>query len=137
MTLTSPFYAYVVDKAQQISLGRKVFLPEPVLVFGSYVNNNGIMFTYESQGKINTLEGQHILYDRPYGEKQTRKLIKLGTGNEYVCMTIEDAVKQGLMEAPEVIIEEEEEDEEADESEPSPNKGQKPKRTVPKRGKRK
>lgn len=129
MTLTSPFHAYVIDKSQMIQFGRKVFLPEPVLIFGSYVNNTGIKFIFETEGRVMETEAQHILYDRPYGEPKKKVLIKLSKSNDYVCMTKNEAISKG-------IIEGEIEDEEADESEPSSDEGQKPKRTVPKRGKR-
>lgn len=133
MTLTGPFYAYVVDRAQATSIGRKVYLPEPVLIFGSYVNNTGVIFVYENDGEVMQIEGQHILYDRPYGEKQTKVLIRLESSNTYKTMTKEKAIEKKLL-LPDVV---EEIDDETDESAGSADQGQVPKRTVPKRGKRK
>lgn len=133
MTLTGPFYAYVVDRAQATSIGRKVYLPEPVLIFGSFVNNTGVIFVYESDGDISQIEGQHILYDRPYGEKQTKVLIRLENSNTYKVMTREKAIANKIL-LPDL---EEEEDDKADEDTGSLDKGQTPKQVVQKRGKRK
>lgn len=133
MTLTGPFYAYVVDKKQVTSLGRKVYLPNPVLVFGSYVNNTGLNFAYEFEGEVMTVEGHHLLYDRPYGEKQEKKLIRLVDSETYKVMTEEDAVKKKYIKAPEKKVE----DEKANESKASTNKGQKSKSAVSKNSKSK
>lgn len=132
--VTVPFYAYVKDTARTNNSPQPVFHETPLLIFAMYNGVNGLNFVYELNGQIKSVTGGDLLFSHLQGEKADKVVVLIGQSSAF-AIPKKEAIAKGYMkeEEEEVIeIEEEEEDEEVVESKPSPNKGQKSKRTVSK-----
>lgn len=130
--VTVPFYAYVKDTARTNNSPQPVFHETPLLIFAMYNGVNGLNFVYELNGQIKSVTGGDLLFSHLQGEKADKVVVLIGQSSAF-AISKKEAIAKGYMKEEKVIeIEEEEENEEVIESKPSPNKGQKSKRTVSK-----
>lgn len=127
--ITVPFYAYVKDTARTNNSSQPVFHDSPLLIFAMYNGVNGLNFVYELNGQIKSVTGGDLLFSHLQGEKADKVVVLIGQSSAF-AIPKKEAIAKGYMKEEIIEIEEEEENEEVIESKPSPNKGQKSKRTV-------
>lgn len=135
---TVPFYAYIVDAQQTQHSEMTIFRPEKLLVFAMYLANNNMKFVYEEAGRIRTAEASEVLFSHVPGEETDRVLCRVNKST-FFNLPRKEAIEKGYIKESVEEKEEtvEEKDEENNESTDSPDKGQKPKSNVRKRGKSK